>query len=91
MITINDIAQALNLSTATVSNALSGKGRVSEANRQAIIEKAKEMGYDFGRLRVAPQRKTIAVIIESLDTSFCCRIAEGIGREADHAGFRTVL
>ena len=58
MITINDIAQALNLSTATVSNALSGKGRVSEANRQAIIEKAKEMGYDFGRLRVAPQRKT---------------------------------
>ena len=61
MITINDIAKALNLSTATVSNALSGKGRVSEANRQVIIEKAKEMGYDFGRLRIAPQRKTIAV------------------------------
>ena len=42
MITINDIALALNLSTATVSNALSGKGRVGEANRQAVIEKAKE-------------------------------------------------
>ena len=91
MITINDIAKALNLSTATVSNALSGKGRVSEANRQAIIEKAKEMGYDFGRLRIAPQRKTIAVFIESLETSFCCRIAEGIGREADRAGYRVVL
>ena len=55
MITINDIAQALNLSTATVSNALTGKGRVSEANRQAIIDKANEMGYDFGRLRLTPQ------------------------------------
>ena len=91
MITINDIALALNLSTATVSNALSGKGRVGEANRQAIIEKAKEMGYDFSRLRVAPQRKAIAVFIESLETSFCCRSAEGIGREADRAGCRTVL
>ena len=91
MITINDIALALNLSTATVSNALSGKGRVSEANRQAVLDKAKEMGYDFGRLRTAPQRKTVAVFTESLSVPFCNRITEGVCREAEHAGYRVVL
>ena len=91
MITINDIALALNLSTATVSNALSGKGRVSEANRRAIIDKAKEMGYDFGRLRVTPQRKIIAVFTESLAVPFCFKIAEGVSRAAEYADFRAVL
>ena len=51
MTTINDIAQRLGLSTATVSNALSGKGRVSEARRQEILEAATRMGYDFERIR----------------------------------------
>ena len=91
MITINDIAQALNLSTATVSNALTGKGRVSEANRQAIIDKANEMGYDFGRLRLTPQRKTVAVFMESLAIPFCCKIAEGVSRAAEYSGYRAVL
>ncbi len=91
MITINDIAQALGLSTATVSNALSGKGRVSETNRQAVIDKAKEMGYDFGRLRLSPQRKTVAVFSESLSVPFCYKITEGITRAAEQAGYRSVL
>ena len=91
MITINDIALALNLSTATVSNALSGKGRVSEANRQAVIDKATEMGYDFGRLRLAPQRKTVAVFTESLSVPFCYKITEGVTRAAEQAGYRPVL
>lgn len=91
MITINDIASALNLSTATVSNALSGKGRVSEAKRQAVIDKANEMGYDFGRLRVAPQRMTIAVFTESLSVPFCYKIAEGVSRAAEFAGYRAMI
>ena len=91
MITINDIARALNLSTATVSNALSGKGRVSEANRRTVIEQAKQMGYDFSRLRVTPQRKTIAVFTESLAVPFCSRITEGVSRAAEYEGYRSVL
>ena len=91
MITINDIALALDLSTATVSNALSGKGRVSDANRQMIIDKAREMGYDFGRLRITSQRKTVAVFTESLSVPFCAKIAEGVSRAAEYAGYRAVL
>ena len=77
MVTINDIAQRMGLSTATISNALSGKGRVSDANRSAVLDKAKEMGYDFSRLRLSPQRRTVAVFAESLDVSFT--IPESLG------------
>ena len=61
------------------------RDRTAKLKPEEVLSIAKEMGYDFGGLRIAPQRKTIAVFIESLETSFCCRIAEGIGREADRA------
>lgn len=44
-ITISDIAEALNVSSITVSRALANQNGVSEALRIKIIEKAKEMGY----------------------------------------------
>jgi len=44
-ITLQGIAQALHLSTATVSRALNNKGRVSDAVRQQVFQKARELGY----------------------------------------------
>lgn len=44
-VTINDIAEALGISTISVSRALSGQTGVSEELRLRIIDKAKEMGY----------------------------------------------
>ena len=83
MITINDIARAMNLSSATVSNALSGKGRVSEMKRQEILDTAARMGYDFKRVRSTPVRKTVAVFVETLSAIFCTKITEGICRAAE--------
>lgn len=45
MITIVDVAQAAGVSTATVSNALSGTGRASEATRRRVREVAASLGY----------------------------------------------
>ena len=90
-ITIYDIAQKLGLSTATVSNALSGKGRVSEAKRKYIIDTATEMGYDFARIRTAAPRRTIAVIVETMSVFFCIKIAEGICRAAELEGYSVNL
>lgn len=42
---ISDIAKALNISTMSVSRALSGKNGISEDLRSKISDKAKEMGY----------------------------------------------
>lgn len=44
MIKLSDIARELGVSTATISNALTGKGRMKEETRQHIREAAKEMG-----------------------------------------------
>ncbi|MEM4724003.1 MAG: ADP-ribosylglycohydrolase family protein [Candidatus Hadarchaeum sp.] len=45
LITLKDIAETAGVSVATVSNAISGKGRISEATRQRIIALAEEMNY----------------------------------------------
>ncbi|MCR8550994.1 LacI family transcriptional regulator [Salipiger sp. P9] len=42
---LEDIARAMGVSTATVSNALSGKGRVSEALKDRIRQEATRLGY----------------------------------------------
>lgn len=44
-ITIKDIAKRAGVSTATVSNAFSGKGNLSEAKRKEIVAIAKELEY----------------------------------------------
>ena len=91
MITIYDIAQKLGLSTATVSNALSGKGRVSEARRRQIIDAAAQMGYDFNRIRASSPRRSIAVFVETLSGIFCTKITEGICRVAQDNGVQVML
>ena len=45
MATLSDISKQLGVSVATVSNALTGKGRMREELRQEIITAASDMGY----------------------------------------------
>ncbi len=44
MATLQDIATAVGVTQTTVANALKGKGNVSEATRQHIIQCAQELG-----------------------------------------------
>ncbi len=84
VVTISDIAGRMQLSTATVSNALTGKGRISEQRRSEILDVAREMGYDFTRIRgSAPKQKSICVIEEQAGITFCDRILQGICTAAD--------
>ena len=46
-VTMKDIAQELDISIVTVSNALAGKDGVGDRLREVIIDKAKELGYIF--------------------------------------------
>ena len=60
---LKDIAEALNVSTVTVSNALAGRKGVSEEVRSQVIEKAKELGYDLKKYTNKSQGFTIGVIV----------------------------
>src|SRR3712207_9188450 len=44
-VTIHDVARSAGVSTATVSNALSGNGRLSATTRDRVARIASELGY----------------------------------------------
>ena len=64
-VTMSDVAKELNLSTVSVSKALSGKDGVSDAVRKMIIKKADEMGYTYsgGKKETEERRHNIGIIV----------------------------
>lgn len=44
-VSIRDVAQSADVSMATVSRALSGRGNVSESSRQRVLDAATELGF----------------------------------------------
>lgn len=61
---MRDIAERLGISVVTVSNALSGKKGVSDAMRQRIWDKARELGYDTVKIKGdRVENLTIGVIV----------------------------
>lgn len=79
-VTIYDIADRLNVSTASVTRALNGLPKVSDERRKLIIDTAEEMGYTANRLAVSLSRKTvkIAVVLYASIEDFYSRICLGI-------------
>lgn len=60
---LSDIGERLNVSTVTVSKALSGQKGVSEEMRQKIIEVAEELGYSKKKVMEEKKSFTIGVIV----------------------------
>lgn len=50
-VTLRDIARVAGLSAGTVSRALKNEPGLTEATRQIVLEAARELGYDFCKLR----------------------------------------
>lgn len=65
MIKLSDIAEAMNVSEATISNAITGKGRMKEETRQEILQKAEELGYKRREKRPEIRRKIVVVCEET--------------------------
>jgi DNA-binding LacI/PurR family transcriptional regulator len=81
MVTIYDIAKTAGVAKSTVANALTGKGKVSEATRQRVLQCARDMGYRPNVLaRHLSQRKThtIALVLPTIANPFYPEIIEAI-------------
>src|SRR5258708_27127988 len=81
MVTIYDIAKEAGVAKSTVANALTGKGKVSEATRQRVLQCAQEMGYRPNVLaRNLSQHKTltIALILPNIANPFYPEIVEAV-------------
>jgi LacI family transcriptional regulator len=76
-VTIRDIAKELDVSIATVSRALSGKGKVNPELREKIIRRAREMGYTFPGILLSSQSRNVAVLFPT-DAFFWDKVEEGV-------------
>lgn len=93
MVTMSDIAQRTGVTVTTVSNALTARGRVSEATRSRILAVADELGYEVNltarHLRMG-RSDTIALIVPSVHDYFG-EIADELAVLAEATGRHLVL
>ncbi|HEY0271928.1 MAG TPA: LacI family DNA-binding transcriptional regulator [Chitinophaga sp.] len=93
-INIKKLAKDLNLSTSTISRAFRGNSDISQATKERILAKAKELNYQpnlyASNLR-EKKSKTIAVIMPELANNFFSEAVNGIERVARDNGYHTLL
>ena len=93
-VTLTDIANIVGLSPRAVSAAIHGNGRVSERNRQRVLEVANQMGYRpniMARGLAAQQTYLIGVVFPFVSGSFYARVLQGIEDQALKADYRVVI
>ncbi|MBO7746905.1 LacI family DNA-binding transcriptional regulator [Paenibacillus sp. MWE-103] len=100
-VTMQDVADKLNLSKNSVSQALTGKPGVSEETRRLIVRTAAEMGYTYAKRQAAedaPSRtgskRTVALIASDYAfsmKSFFGDIYLSIDKELNRRGYGLVI
>jgi len=92
---LRDIAEAVGVSTVTVSNALSGKKGVSGQMRDHIESVARQMGYDMSRYETRSQGVMIGVLVSAdyfeVGNSFYWALYQQVVQAAAKAGSMTTL
>lgn len=93
-VTIKQLAERLQLSTATISKALGDSHEISEATKSRVLALAKELNYIpnayAGSLR-HNKSKTIAVLIPEVTDSFFSLALNGIEEVALEKGYHTLI
>lgn len=93
-VTIKQLAEQLQLSTATISKALCDSHEISESTKKRVLALAKELNYIpnayAGSLR-HNKSKTIAVLIPEVTDSFFSLALNGIEEVALEKGYHTLI
>src|SRR6476620_11940729 len=93
-VTIQDLANQLNLTTATVSRALNNHPRISDSTKKAVTELAEKMNYRRNRIASSlrsDKTHTIGVIIPSAEINFFGSVVHGIESVANSNGYGVLL
>jgi len=95
--TLQDIASQLNISKATVSIVLNGRGdekRVSKETQEKIIQYAAENNYQANHLARGlslGRSDTIGLVVPNIGDNYFARIARRIERKARRSGYNVVF
>ena len=94
MASLDDVARAAGVSTATVSRALSGRGRTSEATRERVRTAADELGYVASATAsslASGRAENIGVIVPLMDRWFFATVLDGIAARLAPRGYDITL
>ncbi|MFS0866102.1 LacI family DNA-binding transcriptional regulator [Microbacterium sp. 179-B 1A2 NHS] len=91
---IDDVARAAGVSTATVSRALSGRGRISDATRVRVRAAAADLGYvvsSAASTLATGRTANIGVVVPLLDRWFFSNVLDGIASVLAAHGYDITL
>lgn len=93
-VTIIDVAREANVSFATVSRVINGKGYVSAQTRERVLQAMTRTGYIVNRPARAlagGRHQVIGLLVPELDTSYVGEILRGIDEELAAASYDLML
>ncbi len=93
-VSIVDIAEALNISAATVSRALNNNVRISESTRQRVKDKAKEMGYRHNSMASSLRNrksKIIGMIVPRISMYFHSYFMTALQNRVQEEGYSLIV
>ncbi|MFT4235634.1 MAG: LacI family DNA-binding transcriptional regulator [Microbacterium sp.] len=93
-VSIAEVAERAGVSTATVSRALSGRGTVSAATKENVLQAASELGYVVSQAAsslASGRTRNIGVIIPFLDRWYFAQVLEGAQLTLLNAGYDVTL
>lgn len=91
---IDDVARAAGVSTATVSRALSGRGRLSEATRARVRAAAIDLGYVVSSAAsslASGRADNVGVVVPLMDRWFFATVLDGIASQLAPRGLDMTL
>ncbi|MCA1802651.1 MAG: LacI family transcriptional regulator [Rhodothermaceae bacterium] len=93
-ITLKEVAEAVGVSTMTVSRVINNRPNVDEKTRKKILEAAKKMGYTpnhVAKSLVSSRTYTIGVIIPEISHSFFPEVVRGIEEATNNKNYQIFL
>lgn len=94
IITIKDIAKALNLSTSTVSRALRGSYEINAETKRLVMEYAERMNYRPNPVALSLKEnrsRSLGVIVPEIANNFFSQAINGIESIAYNRGYHVVI
>jgi LacI family transcriptional regulator len=92
-VTMLDIARDLDVSVVTVSKVLRNQGRISEATRERVLRRAKELNYQMNwvaRSLVTRRSYTIGLLLPEFMHSFFAEVARAVAETVRPCGYHVV-
>ena len=93
-VTMLDIARDLDVSVVTVSKVLRNQGRISEATRRRVLQRAKDLNYQMNwvaRSLVTRRSYTIGLLLPEFTHSFFAEVARAVAETVRPCGYHVVM